>query len=456
MTSRPHASLMEISGWGLYPRARSLVVRPESVDEAARLNSNQVIARGQGRSYGDAAMSAEGLVLLTERLCHRRSFDSRTGLLVAEAGMTIEEVLRDFLPEGWFPSVTPGTKFVSLGGCVAADIHGKNHHRDGSFAEYVDELEIVSADESRRRCSPEKDAELFWATVGGMGLTGIITEVAFRLRAVESSYMVAQHHRARDLDASLSMLEDDALDDQYTVMWVDCLAKKGSLGRGVLMRAHHAERGELPGSIGDPFRAKRRKEFNLAFGFPSWILNSYSIAAFNELYYRLQGARREPFIVDYESYFYPLDKIRNWNLMYGRRGFLQYQCVLPTAQARQGMKLLLEELARSRRASFLAVLKRFGAEGSGLLSFPCEGYTLALDMPITGAELFPFLDYLDEIVLNHGGRVYLAKDARLGAEKFQAMYARFPEWRRIKAELDPDNRFSSDLGLRLGMCEAHD
>jgi decaprenylphospho-beta-D-ribofuranose 2-oxidase len=446
---------MELSGWGLYPRSRSKVLRPESArDSLSESDDEHLIARGQGRSYGDAALSANGLVLLTERWNRLLSFDNETGVLVAEAGTTIEEILRELVPRGWFPPVTPGTKFVSLGGAVAADIHGKNHHLDGTFGAHVDELEVMLADGSLKRCSPAKDSELFWATIGGMGLTGIITEVSFKLLPVESAYLVVQHEEARDLDASLALFEEKAAgDDQYSVLWMDCLARGRALGRGVLIRGHHARREELPKKIEQPLNFKARREFNLAFNFPAWVLNSYTVSAFNRLYYHAQSARRAPFLTDYESFFYPLDKIRNWNRMYGRRGFIQYQCVLPVTSSREGLKLLLEEVGQSRRASFLAVLKRFGREGAGLLSFPFEGYTLALDMPVTDAELFPFLDRLDRIVLNHGGRVYLAKDARMKAETFRAMYPRFPEWQRIKSMVDPDNHFRSDLGVRLGMCD---
>lgn len=442
---------MELSGWGRYPRGRFSVVRPQSIVEAVPPASGHMIARGQGRSYGNAAMCEDGLVMLTERLNRFLAFDDETGLLRAEAGATIAQVLQEFIPQGWFPSVTPGTKYVSLGGCVAADVHGKNHHHVGTFGAHVMELELVGADRSRRHCSPASDAELFWATVGGMGLTGLITEVVFQLMPIESAYMIVRHRRAYDLDALLGLLEEKAIDDEYTLAWIDCLSGGRSLGRGVLMYGHHATLAELPGNIKEPMQTRSRWQHNLRFDLPSWILNRLTAAQFNNLYFQWQGARKGPYLTDYHSYFYPLDGIGNWNRMYGRRGFVQYQCVLPSAHAREGLKILLEELSCSRQPCFLATLKRLGAEGRGLLSFPMSGYTLTLDIPLGDPHLFPFLEQLDEIVLKHGGRVYLAKDARLGAETFQAMYPRFPEWQRIKAKIDPDNRFSSDLGRRLGM-----
>ncbi|HZB44717.1 MAG TPA: FAD-binding oxidoreductase [Pyrinomonadaceae bacterium] len=442
---------MEIHGWGRYPRGRSRVLRPERVREAVPPDEGSVIARGQGRSYGDAAMSADGAVMLTERLNRFLSFDEETGVLRAEAGATLAEVLAVFLPRGWFPPVTPGTKFVSLGGALAADVHGKNHHRDGTLGAHVTELELALADGTRRRCSPERDAELFWATVGGMGLTGIITEVSLKLARVESAHVVVRHNAARDLDALLELLADEEHDERYSVAWVDSLARGRALGRGVLMTGRHASLAALPRDIAEPLALKSPRRLGLPFDLPSWVLNPLSVSAFNELYFRRQGARDVPFVTDCESFFYPLDRVGDWNRLYGARGFVQYQCVLPPATARGALRLLFEELSRTRRASFLAVLKRFGAEGRGLLSFPFEGYTLALDLPVTGADLFALLDRFDELVLEHGGRVYLAKDTRLKPDSFRAMYPRFTEWLRVKQRFDPEDRFSSDLSRRLGM-----
>jgi len=445
---------MELSGWGRYPRRLATVIRPLDISEAALAPPGRLIARGQGRSYGDAAMLEDGTVMLTERLDRVCAFDEQSGVLTTEAGATLAEVINEYLPRGWFPAVVPGTKFVSVGGCVAADIHGKNHHRDGAFGAHVKEIEMVLADRSRRRVSPKQDAALFWATVGGMGLTGIIAEVAFRLIPVTSSYVVVQHHRAKDLDASFEMLLDKTWDDHYTVAWIDCLARGKNVGRGILMRGHHADADELPADLRSrPFSTPRR-QYNLGFDFPSWILNSTSIKTFNELYYRFQGRRRQPFIADYETFFFPLDRIGNWNRMYGRRGFIQYQCVLPSAEARGGMRALLEALAKAGRSSFLSVLKRFGPADPGLLSFPIEGYTLTLDLPLRDSQLFSFLDTLDAIVLKYGGRVYLAKDARMRAETSRAMYPRLDEWLQIKSEVDPDDCFASDLARRLDLLRA--
>ena len=375
----------------------------------------------------------------------------RSGVLTAQAGTTLEQIIDQFLAQGWFPSVVPGTKFVSLGGCVAADIHGKNHHRDGSFGEHVRQLEVILASGTHQQCSPESQADLFWSTIDGMGLTGVIANVSMQMTPVASSYLVVEHHQTKDLDDSFKALFDQAWDDHYTVAWIDCVAKRKGLGRSVLMRGHHASVAELPKRFQSRPYGRPRTQHNLGFDFPAWTLNSLSMNAFNELYYRLQGRKRQPFIADYESFFFPLDSIGNWNRIYGKRGFIQYQCVLPMATAYEGIRTLLETLKAEKRSSFLSVLKRFGAADKGLLSFPFEGYTLTLDLPVKDPALFPFLDRLDEIVLRHDGRVYLAKDARLKPETFRAMYPRFPEWLKIKRKIDPDGRFDSDLARRLQM-----
>ena len=440
---------IELSGWGRYPRRLSTTVCPDDISGTVPPREGKVIARGQGRSYGDAALLDDGLVMLTERLAQVGSLDETTGVLTAQAGLTLEAVISEFLPRGWFPAVVPGTRFVSLGGCVAADIHGKNHHRDGTFGAHVKEFELVLADRSRHRCSPDSNAELFWSTIGGMGLTGIISEVALQLVPVQSSYMVVQHHQTRDLDGSFEVFSDAAWDDHYTVAWIDSMSKGPQLGRSVLMRGRHASLDDLPERQRKRPFTRPSRQTNLGFDFPSWTLNSLSMAAFNELYYRLQGRRQHSFIAGYEGFFFPLDRIGNWNRIYGKRGFVQYQCVLPLNEAYQGMRKLLETLAAARRSSFLSVLKRFGPQGPGLLSFPFEGYTLTLDLPVSDPELFPFLDRLDEIVLKHAGRVYLAKDARLKPAAFRAMYPRLDEWLEIKRKIDPQSCFDSNLARRL-------
>lgn len=439
-----------LSGWGRYPVQSCELQRPERYADL-KPDAESMITRGQGRSYGDAALNENGHVLLTERVNRFLEFDTEQGILRAEAGVTLAEILDLIVPMGWFLMVTPGTKFVSLGGCVAADVHGKNHHRDGSFSACVLSIGMILADGSQVMCSPSEKPELFWATVGGMGLTGIIGEVTIKLVRIKNAYMQVQHHAARDLEQLFQQLQDPDTDDHYTVAWIDCLAKGAKLGRGVSMCGHHAESEEAP--PGDKGAGKPRRKRSIPFDFPAWMLNSLSISAFNGLYYRRVGGKREPFLSHYDPYFYPLDAIENWNRMYGKRGFVQYQCVISEAEAYEGMQQLLQKLSESRRPSFLAVLKRFGPQGKGMLSFPMAGYTLALDLPIHGHDLFALLVQLDEIVLRHGGRVYLAKDARLSAESFRGMYPRYTEWLKVKNTVDPNNRFSSSLSRRLRIGE---
>jgi FAD/FMN-containing dehydrogenase len=435
-----------ISGWGRYPVQVCELERPERYADL-RPTTECVIARGQGRSYGDASLNEHARIILTERIDRMLELDTSLGILKAEAGVTLADILSVIVKQGWFLPVTPGTKFVSLGGCIAADVHGKNHHHDGSFAEHVLGIVLILADGSYKTCSATENAELFWATVGGMGLTGIISEVTLKLIPIQTSQIMVTNHAAKNLEHLFQLLQDPAIDDQYSVAWIDCLARGEELGRGIAMFGHHASISEF--TAANPLSSKPKRTRSLPFNFPSWILNPLSISLFNRLYYRKESRKQSPFLTDYDSYFYPLDAIGLWNRMYGKRGFVQYQCVIPDATALAGMTALLKELSASRRSSFLAVLKRFGAEGKGLLSFPLPGYTLALDLPIRDKGLFSLLDKLDHIVLQHGGRVYLAKDARISAESFRAMYPRYSEWLKIKLNIDPKIRFSSSLSRRL-------
>jgi decaprenylphospho-beta-D-ribofuranose 2-oxidase len=438
--------IMPISGWGRYPVQSCELERPERYADL-QPDAGSVIARGQGRSYGDAALNENGRVLLTERVNRMLEFDAERGILRAEAGTTLHEVLDVIVPMGWFLPVTPGTKFVSLGGCVAADVHGKNHHHAGSFGNHVLSIEVITADGRHIRCSPSETPELFWATVGGMGLTGIIGEVTLKLIPIQSKLVKVRHHAAEDLEQLFRHMQDPEIDDHYSVAWIDSLAAGKNLGRGVAMCGHHATEEEVPDNFHGDIKPSR--SHSIPFDFPAWVLNSRSISAFNSRYFKREGGRRFPFLSTCDFYFYPLDAIAHWNRMYGKRGFVQYQCVIPDATSFEGIRKMLEELSNSRRPSFLAVLKRLGPQGSGLLSFPMSGYTLALDLPIRNKGLFLLLNKLDEIVLRYDGRVYLAKDARLSAGSFRAMYPRYPEWLKIKNTVDPQNRFSSSLSRRL-------
>ena len=437
---------LTLAGWGNYPKGVASFSQPEQI-RYCRTNEHSIIPRGLGRSYGDAAMNTDRHVILMSRMNRFLNFDDVTGVLKAEAGVTLADILTVFAPQGWFPPVTPGTKFVTLGGCVASDVYGKNHHQDGSFGSFVKELELLLPDGTRKRCSGEINSELFWATIGGLGLTGLITEVTLQMLPISSSYMKVQHIKAKNLEAVLQILDESKNQEKYSVAWIDCQAKGKRFGRSVVMLGEHASPDEV--SAKEPFMIPPRRKLTLPSRFPSWMINSTTIRAFNQIYYSVQGAKKRPFLLDYDRYFYPSDAIQGLNRIYGSRGFVQYQFVVPPETAHDSMKAILSELGQTQRGSFLAVLKRLGSEGQGHLSFPKEGYTLSLDLPIVGNDLFQFLDDLDEIVLKYEGRVYLAKDARLKRESFKMMYPRYEEWLAIKQQVDPRGIYSSDLSRRL-------
>jgi FAD/FMN-containing dehydrogenase len=438
-----------LTGWGRHPVEEGRVLRPERYRDLARPEA-ACLPRGLGRSYGDAALNAGGPVLSTARLDRLIAFDSASGLLEAEGGVTFDRILRTFLPRGWFLPVTPGTRFVTLGGALAADVHGKNHHVDGALGRHVTALELFAPDGERRWCGPEENADVFHATLGGMGLTGTLGAASLRLLPVESPAMVVRHAGAKDLEASFRLLAEQAPEDRYTVAWIDGLAKGASLGRSVFMAGRHARKGELgaPGLEGASLREPR---FALPFDLPGFTLNRASVGLFNALYFHSQSRKTKPFLSSLDAFFYPLDAVRDWNRMYGADGFVQYQCVLPEGTAFDGMKALLELISGGGQASFLAVLKRFGPGGEGPLSFPMEGFTLALDLPFRGEATLALLAKLDARVLRDGGRVYLAKDAHLAPEAFRAMYPRFGEWFDVKQRLDPEWRVQSSLSRRLRM-----
>lgn len=437
-----------LTGWGLYPSGNATVTRPEK--RAALTPPTQPqIARGLGRSYGDAAMLTDGHVVLMQRLNRFLEFDEAQGLLRVEAGVSLREILEVMIPRGWFLKVTPGTTFATVGGCIAADVHGKNHHRDGSFCMHVLELELMLADGSRLRCSPYLNPDFFWATAGGMGLTGVITEAVLQLQRIETTKLVVNHIAAANIAEAMDILSDPKQDAPYSVAWIDCLASGNKLGRSIVMNGRHATVDDLPvKERQNPLSVVPRKERSLPFHLPGFALNSWTVKAFNALYYKYQASSQQPFLTGYQEYFYPLDAIHHWNRLYGKKGFIQYQFVVPAATAKAALPLLLQELVKSQKSSFLAVLKRFGKQNPGFLSFPQEGFTLAVDIPVK-QSLFPFLNQLDEWLLTFKGRVYLAKDARLNPQSFQAMYPRWKEWQAIKQQLDPHNLYVSDLSKRL-------
>lgn len=445
----------QVSGWGRFPKGETDLYRPERLRSLTRTLtcSDSVLARGLGRSYGDACYNTAGATVLMERLNRLLSFDAETGALECEAGVTFLELLDHFVPRGFFPPVTPGTKFVTVGGALACDVHGKNHHVDGSFSNHVLDFDLLTASGEVVRCSRSERPQLFWATVGGLGLTGIVTRVRLRLRPIETSYLSVDYERAANLDDALDRLGARDHEYAYSVAWIDCLAKGGSLGRSVLMRGNPARLQEVRrAGVDEPLRGRSPQRLRVPLDAPGFLLNRTTVRAFNALYYRRHPVDGRDRIVHFEPFFYPLDGIRDWNRLYGRRGFVQYQFVLPPGDARSGLVEALEILSGSGAPPFLAVLKRFGAvEEANLLSFPRPGFTLALDLPWRGEETEVLLRSLDEVVLARGGRVYLAKDARLGAEPVATMYPELDAWREIRTRIDPEGRFSSDLARRVGL-----
>ena len=443
-----------ISGWGHFPRYECDLYRPEAIAELQALvesdSSASLIARGQGRSYGDAALNEGSGVVLQERLDRLLGFDAEKGVLHCEAGVTLAEIIDLFLPLGFFPAITPGTKNISLGGAIAADVHGKNHHRDGTISAQILDFRLMTSRGEVLDCSRTENADVFWATLGGMGLTGVVLDLRLRLRPVESAYLHGDTRRTRNLDETLEEVLGHDQEYDYAVAWVDCITGRRSLGRSVLLRARPAPVSDLPSRLqNSPFRIRQRPRLDVPFYWPDFALNRITMGLGNQAYYTKHRTGQR--LVGYERYFYPLDSIRNWNRIYGRRGVLQYQLVLPTDTCRAGLVEIMGKVTASGLASFLAVLKSTGPSNEGPLSFPIEGASLAMDFPNRGDELFALLRSLDQIVLRHGGRTYLAKDSILDPDTFRAMYPRHSEFLEIKARVDPEQRFSSSLARRIGL-----
>ncbi|AVR70610.1 MULTISPECIES: FAD-binding protein [Pseudomonas aeruginosa group] len=432
---------MEVFGWGRYPRIDATLVSPRSVDELRRRIqlSSGITLRGHGKSYGDSALGES--IADSRNLDHLQSFGEPTGVLRCEAGTTLADLAATFLPRGWFLPVTPGTAHISVGGAIASDVHGKNHHLHGCFSEFVDSFRLLMADGDLLHCSRNEHPDLFHATCGGMGLTGALVDVTLRLRRVPSAWIDQVTCKANNLEEAFELFEQQAA-ATYSVAWIDCLANGASLGRSLLMFGEHSSHGglELP----------PRRALAVPLEMPSALLNHYSVRVFNSLYFQRIRQPRVEQRVDYRSFFYPLDGIGDWNRMYGRNGFLQYQFVIPASAGLPGMRRILERIAASGRGSFLAVLKAFGEGNENPLSFPQKGYTLALDFKMD-ASLLPLLDELDRMVLDHGGRLYLAKDARMSAATFKQSYPRWENFQEIRERYGALGKFTSLQARRLGL-----
>lgn len=401
----------KITNWGLYPVIDAEMKSGETLREVRDflMENKEVIARGNGRSYGDAALS--DAIFSTKRLNKFISFDRIEGVLECESGVLLSDILEISVPQGYFLNVTPGTKFISVGGAIASDVHGKNHHAEGCFSEYVISFQLMKANGEVIQCSRQENEEVFWATIGGMGLTGIILSAKIKLKNIESSYIRQESIKAENLDEIFQLFEESE-DWTYTVAWIDCLQKGKNIGRSILMRGEHALRDELPANLKKaPLKVKKKNALSVPFYFPSFVLNSLSIKIFNWLYYRKQSKKEIKNFVHYEPFFYPLDIVHQWNKIYGKKGFIQYQMVIPKEKGKEGMKKILETIAKSGNGSFLAVLKLFGKNNpQAYNSFPIEGYTLALDFKVN-SKLPKLVSDLDKVVEEFGGRIYLTKDA---------------------------------------------
>jgi decaprenylphospho-beta-D-ribofuranose 2-oxidase len=450
------ADVRELTGWGRTAPSSATCQAPGSVaDLLAALASSGprgVIARGLGRSYGDSAQNAGGLVVATGGMDRVLALDTVAGTVTVEAGVTIGRLIHVLLDHGMFVPVTPGTRLVSIGGAIGADVHGKNHHRDGSIGAHVERMTMVVADGSVREVSPAPgdDPDLFWGTLGGLGLTGVVVSATLRALPVQTPWMSVDTRRVQNLDALMDALQD-ADQRRYSVAWVDCMAGGAHAGRGIVTSADHATTDEVRGhrrGRGDAPDADPPARLAVPGWVPPGLLNRWSVSAFNEAWYLHAPHRRIGELQSPATFFHPLDGVEAWNRLYGRAGMVQYQCVVPTADT---VADLLSELREAGAPSFLAVLKKFGPGNPGPLSFPRPGWTLALDLPAAMSDLPQLLDRLDESVAAAGGSVYLAKDSRLRPELLATFYPRIDAWHQLRDRIDPDRRWQSDQSRRLSL-----
>ena len=437
----PLPALRSISAWGLF----ALPGRERQSESLEAASATAELSRGLGRSYGDSSLpaTAESELLCTTLADRILGFDEESGLLTGEAGLALHEIHRLLMPRGWFAPVTPGTQFVTLGGMVASDIHGKNHHKAGCFGDHVTRIRMRLATGELVECGPDERADLFWATVGGMGLTGHILEVTFRMVRIPSPWIYQESRRVPDIESFIAGLKESGPDWPMTMGWIDCVSGGSALGRGILMRGRWAEPSEAPARF--PAMPPR---VTMPFFFPSWALNPLSVRAFNILFYWKHLAREKRAIVSPWGFFYPLDAIHLWNRMYGRRGFTQYQCVLPESAGQGAARRFLELLVKLGGASFLCVIKDCGAEGRGLLSFPKPGISIALDLPLRDWT-HRAVNELNAFVIAEGGRIYLTKDTLTLPADFAKMEPRLAAFDEARRRFDPERRLRSHQSERL-------
>jgi decaprenylphospho-beta-D-ribofuranose 2-oxidase len=438
-----------LAGWGNYPMTESYVISPRNEDEFIQaFKENKIISRGLGRSYADQALNQNRMVAVCTNLSYFINWDEKQGILECQAGVSLEEIISVFAPQGWLPMICPGTKFVTVGGAIANDIHGKAHHIDGSFVNCVVSFIILLADGSKLEASRTEHADLFWANFGGLGLLGVILSAKIKLRKIETTYFKQKSIVIRNLDHMLEALEQYDHEYNYSVAWIDALAKGPKLGSGVLTLGNAARLEELPERLkAEPLKLHTSSKLSVPIFLPSFTLNNLTVRILNRVIAFVQNSPKE--FVHYEKFFFPLDAIGNWNKGYGKRGFIQYQFVIPEQNGKNNLINILELIAGSGCTPFLNVFKKMG-EGQGILSFPFKGYTLAIDFPVTN-KLLSFTPRLDEKVLAAGGRVYLGKDAVLEERMFKKMYPQYEQWLAVKQKYDPQAAFSSNISRRIGL-----
>ena len=440
---------MKLSGWGRYPIHECNVNYPRSEEELKTfVKQGFSIANGNGRSYGDSALSISNTISM-KYFNHMLDFNNDTGELVLESGVLLADVISTFLPLGWFPSVTPGTKFVTIGGMIAADVHGKNHHKHGSFGNFVNWIELIDSDGNVIKCSKLENSEQFDWTIGGMGLTGIVIRVAFSLLKVDTGWVRQTTIPSKNLKSTIDIIEK-SMNATYSVAWIDCMHKNHQLGRSIVMLGEHAKIKDLSEDIiKKPYNIIKKRKMLIPFNLPRLIFNRFSMRIFNTFYYKKESLKKGTKVVSWDSFFYPLDSILKWNRIYGRKGFAQFQCVLPLKNSLEGIEAMLKVISESGCGSFLVVLKRFGKQESKF-SFPMEGYTLSLDFQVS-IKALKLMNNLDKITIEYGGRFYLAKDSRMSLQTLSASDERAKEFSQFRASLNCTEKFSSIQSERLGL-----
>ena len=432
---------MSFMSWGMYPKIKNIVFKFDKNDTLRKIikEHDKLIPCGNGRSYGDSALNSN-IIDVKSKDCFI-DFNEEIGLLHVQAGVLLSEILETFVPRGWFLKVTPGTKFITVGGAIASDVHGKNHHIEGCFSNCIKDFKIMLADGEVITCSKEATPNLFKATCGGQGLTGIILDAKIYLKKINSQYIDQTTIKTKNLKETFEAFEEYQ-DKSYSVAWIDCLAKDNKIGKCLLMVGDFRDDGKLD------YKVKKQK--SIPFNFPSFVLNNWSVRVFNWLYYGKVKQKVSKQIVDIDTFFYPLDAIGHWNRIYGKNGFTQYQFILPKKSSYEGLEEVLTTISKSGKGSFLAVLKLYGKANDNYLSFPMEGYSLALDFKIEKG-LFDLLDKLDEIVVKYKGRVYLAKDVRVSQEAFEKGYPQIETFRQYRKENKMSGKFQSLQSKRVGI-----